>query len=119
MRSASSIALLWSLPAITALLGLAGLGFWILGIPGDPEAAYARPWLIGLLSLIAYPAIFALILILRLMVLAVRLPIDGRHFALAAWLAWGYFRARSGGGMDLDVVLVKQARQFARRVIPI
>jgi hypothetical protein len=91
MRKLQSIALLWGLPAITALLGVASLGFWLLGIPGDPDAAYAHPWLTGLVSLIAYPAIFVLILILRLIALVARLPIDGRYFSLAAWLAWGIF----------------------------
>ena len=91
MDRLTSVIVRWGLPAITALLAVASLGFWILGIPGDASAAYARPWLIGFLSLIAYPAIFAVILILRLIVGLAKLPIDGRLLLVAAWVAWGVF----------------------------
>jgi hypothetical protein len=43
MRRLTSVSVGSGLPAITALLATASLGFWILGIPGDANAAYAGP----------------------------------------------------------------------------
>lgn len=63
MTQAITIMLRWGVPVIVALLCIAGSWLWLLGIPGDANAAYARPWTIGLISVLAYPAAVALILI--------------------------------------------------------
>jgi Zn-dependent protease len=80
-------ALQWGIPILVALLCLAGSWLWLLGIPGDESAAYARPWLIGLISVVAYPAVVALILIALALSRIVRLARSGRPFLISLWAA--------------------------------
>lgn len=50
-------------PAFVALASLAALPFWILGIPGTPDALYSGPWRAGLMALGIYPTAYALLFV--------------------------------------------------------
>jgi hypothetical protein len=77
----------WGMPISVGLLCAAGAGFWILGIPGDAAAPYARPWMIGLASLIVYPVLVAAILIGLLGTRMLKRNTKPRPFLVALWLA--------------------------------
>jgi hypothetical protein len=80
-------ALLWGIPIFVAVLCVGGSGLWLLGIPGDETAAYARPWLIGLLSVIAYPALVGLIMVALALSRIFGVAARGRPFLIALWTA--------------------------------
>jgi hypothetical protein len=70
-----------------ALLCLAGFGFWLLGIPGDSSAPYARPWFIGLMSVLVYPAVIALTLFGPLCTRLITGHSMARGLLIAQWVA--------------------------------
>src|SRR5690606_31552123 len=80
-------ALQWGIPVLVAVLCLAGSGLWLLGIPGDETAEYARPWLIGLLSIVAYPALVCLTLAVLALCRIFRAAPRGRPFLITLWSA--------------------------------
>jgi hypothetical protein len=77
----------WGLPVLLGFLCVAGTGLWILGIPGDAAASYARPWTIGLVSLAAYPVVTMAILIGLTGARLLKRNINTRPFLVALWLA--------------------------------
>jgi hypothetical protein len=82
-----NVVLRWIVPVLVAVLCVAGSWLWLLGIPGDASAPYARPWLIGLISLIVYPATVAVILVGLLCTRLLRPDLNVRPFRIALWLA--------------------------------
>lgn len=46
------------IPALAAAAALFAWPFWTLGIPGDPNAPYARGWFLGYLAIGIYPWVY-------------------------------------------------------------
>lgn len=75
------------IPALIALLCVAAIAPWILGIPGTPDAPYARGWYLGLLSLFGYLLAYGVVAVLLLARSVGLLPIKERYLHIAAWVA--------------------------------
>lgn len=82
-RRARSV-LIVGVPLVVAAAAVALYPFWVLGIPGTPDAPYAQGWTIGYMALSLYLPAYALcvgvLIVLRLLKWPLARPVH--------WLIW-------------------------------